>query len=1051
MLLLLSTSCASSDDNQMTDDNSITQVYNYVNSDNTDNQLSYADENSILNEEPVTNDVYFDSSAANDRGNGSKENPYQKLNTARIGSNNIIHMADGEYKINTIFNARNITFVGESAENTILTSTTLRNTNSSFIITNLTLLNCTLTNNGSLYMDNVIFRDSDKYINSIGRNMSINNSSFINCSNEVGGALYANDSNISMNNSRFINCSGLDGAGILARNSLINISNTLFMDNHSDNIGGAIVSLTSEMQITNVTFRNNSARYYGGSIYSIYGSMILEDSNFEYNNANDGGAIYIDEAVSCRIYNNNFTNNNADTNIVYLVSCNCTCNVSGDNYFKNNSALDIYESSIPNMFIGNGNYTMITYNYTTNDTLPDRYDLRQLGYVTSVKNQGSDGNCWAFGTLATLESCLLKASNITYDFSEDNMKNIMAQYSDYGWSFEVNVGGKDEMALGYLTSWLGPVYEFEDKYRVHSLLSPVLNSSIHLQNVLYLKRTNYTDNDDIKRALMTYGSVSANLAWDFSCVKNSSYFCNHESKINHAISIVGWDDNYSRDNFKDTPDGDGAWIIKNSWGENSGENGFYYISYYDKYHALASDLYTFIFNDSIRLDNNYQYDISGITDYYYQPSNTAWYKNVYSIRSNEYLEAVSTYFNSLTNYTISIYVNDELRHSQKSSSKSGYYTIYLDNKLALHKEDKLEIVFKVTTENDTGIPISEIFSLKKLYYGENISFVSYDGINWDDFYNLNGSYPNHTYTSQVASIKAFTQNMIASLNLTANNKNPCEITAHVFDQYGNAIDEGNVYFMIEDEMINATVNNGTAKITKSLPLGLNNITAVFNQEGYNQAQNSINVTVTTPPKEDCNIIITYERINDNLVINAEVINDNLTHVNGGKVVFKVNGKTLKDENGKVIYVKVDDGIATITYNLPDDKPRNITLTVVYSGTSNYQKSTNTTTIEIPKINPTFKITPPQPVYVLSTIHIEATIEDSSKIINEGKVIFKINGKTLKDTNGKVIYAKIVNNVAYVDYEISENYKPKSYTLTAVLISDYYNRVEASETLTVIKT
>ena len=167
LLLLLPTSCASSDDNQMTDDNSITQVYNYVNSDNSDNQLSYADENSILNEEPVTNDVYFDSSAANDRGNGSKENPYQKLNTARIGSNNIIHMADGEYKINTIFNARNITFVGESAENTILTSTTLRNTNSSFIITNLTLLNCTLTNNGSLYMDNVIFRDSDKYINSI--------------------------------------------------------------------------------------------------------------------------------------------------------------------------------------------------------------------------------------------------------------------------------------------------------------------------------------------------------------------------------------------------------------------------------------------------------------------------------------------------------------------------------------------------------------------------------------------------------------------------------------------------------------------------------------------------------------------------------------------------------------------------------------------------------------------------------------------------------------------------------------------------------------------
>ena len=82
----------------------------------------------------------------------------------------------------------------------------------------------------------------------------------------------------------------------------------------------------------------------------------------------------------------------------------------------------------------------------------------------------------------------LKAINKTYDLSEENMKNIMASFSDYGWSIDVNMGGYDEMAIGYLTGWLGPVHDSDDKFDDNGALSPLLNSLLHVQNVVFIKR-----------------------------------------------------------------------------------------------------------------------------------------------------------------------------------------------------------------------------------------------------------------------------------------------------------------------------------------------------------------------------------------------------------------------------------------------------------------------------------------------------------------------------------------------------------------------------------
>jgi hypothetical protein len=218
----------------------------------------------------------------------------------------------------------------------------------------------------------------------------------------------------------------------------------------------------------------------------------------------------------------------------------------------------------------------------------------------------------------------------------------------------------------------------------------------------------------------------------------------------------------------------------------------------------------------------------------------------------------------------------------------------------------------------------------------------------------------------------------------------------------------------------------------------------------NNKTNEITVTVV---KKELLIDEINAQVGDKINITTQIrVNDEAyTQVNGGKVVFKVNGKTLKDANGKVIYVKVAGGKATLeNYIVPESWMKEGTvIEATFSGSKDFEQiKSEKTPITINKEEIKFT-TKNITATAGSTINLTATITEGNKVINSGKVVFKINGKTVKDSNGKTIYVKVENNQASLLYTLPDTYKAKKYTLTATFISNEYERMEDTKTLNII--
>ena len=116
-------------------------------------------------------------------------------------------------------------------------------------------------------------------------------------------------------------------------------------------------------------------------------------------------------------------------------------------------------------------------------TLPARFDSRDWGWISPVKNQYVSGACWCFSTYAALESALLKATGVEYDLSEQNIQKMLLSYSKYGNNKLIEAGQTD-IALQYILSWLGPIPEEYDTFDMYGKITKdyVTPENIHIQD-----------------------------------------------------------------------------------------------------------------------------------------------------------------------------------------------------------------------------------------------------------------------------------------------------------------------------------------------------------------------------------------------------------------------------------------------------------------------------------------------------------------------------------------------------------------------------------------
>lgn len=373
--------------------------------------------------------------------------------------------------------------------------------------------------------------------------------------------------------------------------------------------------------------------------------------------------------------------------------------------------------------------------------IPEYYDLRE--HITvEVKNQMDTGECWAFSANSSLET-YLALNGETYNFSERHLdystaSNFLDGANEYALNRLVGDGGNASTAFTYYSRGSGPINEsdmpFENnEYRISINELPKNVNVKKVDNMIYFSNI-YKNREDgeikyvdannneytqveineirnqIKEHIMKYGAVSADVYAPSAYYNEQTYADNlcENAYSNHAVTIIGWDDNYSKTNFINQPTKDGAYIVLNSWGTGWGDNGVYYVSYED--FLIESQMRGITGVSDIKYDNLYQHDISEM----WNCIESQYAANVFTAEDNETLTGIM--IGSLSKQTCDIYINatsDELNINNLTKIASdvklepGYNTINVDSNIALSSGSKFAVVVKLTSSDYTGVGIED--------------------------------------------------------------------------------------------------------------------------------------------------------------------------------------------------------------------------------------------------------------------------------------------------------------------------------------------------------
>ena len=393
-------------------------------------------------------------------------------------------------------------------------------------------------------------------------------------------------------------------------------------------------------------------------------------------------------------------------------------------------------------------------NGSLRSSLPAKYDGRTYGYLTPVRSQRPYAVCWAYATVAALEAYAVKhgvtdaatglPATTALDLSESHLSwfsyaqaydalgmlandrtvhaAVSSEYPAY-----MMAGGSASHAVLAMMRWDGAAPEQVgglSKDEVSDAgLDPALAwqyDSLHVQSAEQIACAN---RDAVKQAILEYGAGTVSIrvptsASDCFYTGENTALCYTGGTVNHAVALVGWDDDYSVDHFPADrrPARPGAWLCKNSWGAAWGSDGGYFYLSYEDVPSSQSDCWFIAAESADNYDNIYQYDGTACLQGSAVRSGER-VANCFTANGDETLEAVSIgSYDEAVSYTLEIYTDPTdaadpgsgtLRATQSGSFQyGGYHTVRLNEPVSLSEGQRYAVVFQLSAADRSTVTVA---------------------------------------------------------------------------------------------------------------------------------------------------------------------------------------------------------------------------------------------------------------------------------------------------------------------------------------------------------